>query len=179
MSSLRIATRYAKALFQLSGGKIEEAEKTFASLQAVNQLFSIDEAARVLRSPVMPAALKRSLVELALSKVGKDATLANFADTLSGAGRLALFPQVVEAYETLLNAAKGILHAEVTAAVDLGESELNAVRTSLRSLLGSEVRVTQKADPSILGGFVVRIGNMLIDMSVKTKLNGLANSALV
>jgi F0F1-type ATP synthase delta subunit len=61
----------------------------------------------------------------------------------------------------------------------LGESELSAVRTSLRSLLGQEVRVTEKTDPTILGGFVVRIGNMLIDMSVKTKLNGLANSALV
>jgi len=178
MSALRIASRYAKALFQIAAGNVDSAEKTFTALQSVNELFKIESAAKVLRSPVMPNDLKRSLVDLALSKSGADSHLTNFTDTLTSAGRLGLFPEVVQAYEALLNEAKGILQAEVTAAVELGQTELDSVKASLRGLLGRDVRVVQKVDPSILGGFVVRIGNMLIDMSVKTKLNGLANSAL-
>lgn len=178
MSSLRIASRYAKALFRLADGDLAKAEKQATALDTIQELFAMEESARILRSPVMPAELKRELLKLALDRVGASPDLRNFTNALIGAGRLAMLPQVGEAYRLLLDAARGVLHAEVSSAVELGGAEVGAIQSALKNMLRKEIKIAQRIDKNLLGGFEVRIGNMLVDMSVRTKLDALAAQAL-
>jgi len=178
MSGNRIASRYARALYRLSDNNVQSARQMVATLNGIVELFKIKESERILRSPVMPADLKQSLFDAAISKAGANTDLKQFCAAIIAAGRVTLFPQVVEIYQELLDAAEGKAKAVVTSAVSLGAAEVNEIKAALASALKKTVEIEQVVNPALLGGFVVRIGNMLLDYSVRTKLDALAQNAV-
>lgn len=177
MSSTRIANRYAKALYRFVGKDSNKAREYLEQLSAVQALFGIEPAAKVLLSPVMPVDLKKKLFEAALEASGGPTELKAFIHALVGAGRVAIYPEFVAAFSNLINAATGVVSAEVVTAVKVDPEIVAQLTKSLEKLLGSKIQADQQVDPDLLGGFVVRLGNRMIDLSVKTKLDALAKSA--
>ena len=178
MSGNRIASRYAQALYRLAGGDLKKAKASMQSLLGISELFKIDESNRVLRSPIMPADLKQSLFNAALEKSNGTEELRNFCATVISSGRVALFPHIVEIYQSLIDEAEGRVHAHLKSAVELGAAEIGDVKSALEGVLKKKVEIGQQVDAALLGGFVVRIGNLLVDYSVKTKLEALAQNAV-
>lgn len=179
MSSHRIATRYAKALLILSGHDTGKAKQQLETLGVVEELFNLEDSGRVMRSPVMPLDLKQSLLSYALTQAGRSGTeLDQFLQALLKAGRIGMLPDVISAYTRLLNEAEGLAEAELISAVPLPEGEVKNIKTAVSKVLGKQVTIKPTIDKAILGGFVVRAGNYLVDLSLKTKLDGLANSAV-
>jgi len=181
MSAKSIERRYARALFRAAKNNTEMGRKRLAELAPVAELFAIEAARKVLVSPVMPVDLKVALLDHALAKIPKaDGELKKFISMVVEAGRLQFFPGIIAAFKEILDDAEGILKAEVTTAVTIDAGDLKKVSQALQERFGkkSKIELDQAVDPGILGGLVVRVGNSIIDLSVKTKLDMIAKSAL-
>jgi F-type H+-transporting ATPase subunit delta len=125
-----------------------------------------------LASPQVRLPDKRKLLGDAL----KDRTLrsvAVFADLLLRKKRLTLLPHVTHDYEALVER-QGIKRAHVVSAVALAEADRTRLHTTLESYTRSKVKLTSEVDPSVLGGALVRIGDRVVDRTVRTLLDSIA-----
>jgi F-type H+-transporting ATPase subunit delta len=103
--------------------------------------------------------------------------LANFISLLHDRGRLGLLPSISEAYQALSDQAQGLLRGTLSSAVPLEDRDLASIEEALGIFTGRKVLLSQKLDPSILAGLVARIGDLVVDGSLRTQLARL--SALV
>lgn len=177
MSGTRIANRYAKAIYRLVGQDTKKASEYLEHMLAAEALFAIEPSLKVLLSPVMSQELKKKLFEAAFEASNAPKELKAFVNAVVSAGRVTLYPKVVEAFSGLINTATGVVSAEVVTAVPVDPSIMVQLTKSLEKVLGSKIEADQQVDPDLLGGFVVRLGNRMIDLSVKTKLDALAKNA--
>ena len=174
----RIAKRYGRALFNLTKGDLVKAKRQLEALTVIRGLFETGDAGKVLGSPVMPPDLKRALLDYGLAQANADDDVRHFVATVAEAGRAALLPQIQEALADLIDEAEGVARASVTSAVALRADEMDEISSVLGKMLKKHVTVKPSVDASLLGGFVAHIGNYRIDMSLKTKLEGIAQSAV-
>ena len=161
------AKRYAEAAYLLAREDRKE-EEWSAGLSAMAALFGDAQARTLLENTRVPAAQKLQLVERALA--GVDPLVLNLARLLLRRGRTSLGPQIAQAFQELLDEAKGVSHATVTSAVPLSKEDERAVEQRLREITGGDVILETEMDESILGGLVVRIGDRLIDGSTRSRL---------
>lgn len=177
MSTSRLSQRYARAL-QTVEEKLGPDAATFSScLEALNYVFKQSEAASYLSSPAMPTEGKLRLLDQVLEKIGATTALRNFLKVVADAGRIALIPQIIIAFNELSNAAKGVLHGVVNSVIALESADLSQLALHLSKELKHEVQLTQRLEPALLGGFTVQIGNFLLDSSLKTRIEALASQA--
>ncbi len=164
------AKRYAEAALLLAReeGRLQEWS---AGLTAMAALAGDPQAQAALESTRVPPADKARLVEEALK--GVEPLVLNLARLLLRRGRIALAPQIAEAFQELLDEARGVSHAVVTTAVPLSDDETRSVAQKLAELTGRQVVVETQVDESILGGLVVRMGDRLIDGSTRSRLQAL------
>jgi F-type H+-transporting ATPase subunit delta len=179
MASNQIASRYAKALLKIAGTDQSKAGGFALFLQAANQLFAIDETKKVLKSPVMPADLKRALLEFARSKSQAPSDVDTFSAQLIEAGRVNLIPEISSEFTRLLNERQGIEAGVVTTATPLSDNDRTSLQEALHGVFKKKINLDNKVDKKILGGLVVEVGNFVIDLSVKAKLESLAECAQV
>lgn len=177
MSATRIANRYAKALYRLIGTDPKNTKVCLEQLQTARALFDIEPAAKVLRSPVMPQDLKKKLFDAALTAANGSDILRAFIGELVTAGRVDIYPKFVDSFARILNEAAGVTDANVITAMTVDPAIIANLASSLERILKTKIQMSQQIDPELLGGFVVRFGNRMIDMSLKTKLDALSKSA--
>ena len=164
------AKRYAEAAYLVAHAEGKE-EAWAQGLAAMAALFGDAQAQRLFYNTGVPFPQKQQLVEKALA--GVDPLVLNLARLLLRRGRTALGPQIAEAYQELLDEARGIAHALATTAVPLSTDDLKAVQKRLEEMTGGQVVLKTEVDESILGGLIVRIGDRLIDGSTRSKLQAL------
>lgn len=170
-----LAKRYATAYFSLAqaaGGVPAWRE----DLQAACQLFAHAEIQGVIKNPAVPRSIREQIVD-DLSKEFLPATR-NLLRLLVTNQRLEVLPDLLVAYDQLADRAAGRLRAMVTAATHLDDNEQREIAAALAKRYGAAVEVTTHQDPEILGGLIVKIGDRVIDASVKTRLEQL-RTALV
>ena len=102
----------------------------------------------------------------------------NLALLLVGKDVLRLADDIASEYRLLFDAYRGIEHAEVTTAVPLDEKDKEAISNRIGEIMGRKVTLDMQVDPSIIGGFIARIGDMLIDGSVRQNLDALGKNLL-
>jgi len=164
------ARRYAEAAFEIAREAGTE-ERWSEGLSLVAAVFSNPEMTAVMQEARISTANKLAAAEQTLA--GVDPLVLNLARLLVNRGRTALAAQVAEAFQELLDAQRGIAHAEVTTAVPLSEGEAKAVAAKLGEITGKEVVVETRVDEGIIGGLVARIGDKLIDGSTRSRLAAL------
>jgi len=171
-----LSGRYATALFELArdAKAIDAVEK---SMRAIAQ--AVRESAD-LKALTSNPVLSRSDAKKAIAAVAKamklDALTAKTLGVLADNRRLNETAAVARAFSTLAAAHRGEVTAEVTSAHALSAAQTKALLASLKSRVGSTVAIQTKVDPSLLGGLTVKIGSQMIDNSIKTRLNTLANA---
>jgi len=161
------ARRYAEAVFQIARdqGTIDQWR---AEVQTVGSVFADPEVLGLLENANVPHQAREDVLNHTLEGISPLAL--NFARLLVQRRRVALAPQVAEVFRELADAYVGVAHAEVTTAVDVDDSERRLIAERLSQLTGKHVDVQTCTDPTILGGMVARIGDRLIDGSVRTRL---------
>jgi F-type H+-transporting ATPase subunit delta len=171
VTSRAAATRYARALFDVSlkEGQIDRARQ---DLGAFAGLISSNEAlARVLANPAIPVQKKRALVnELIARAATMSPIVAKLLLLLAERDRLALLPEMVRAYEDRLMDHAQIVRAELVTATALPPDRVQSLKDGLARATGREVQLESRVDPSILGGAVARVGSTVYDGSVTTQL---------
>ncbi len=165
-----IARRYAEAVFDIAEAhnSFDRWTKELSAIAAVQQQ---PQLAKFFASPAVSMSTKESLLTQQLRGMSQESM--NLVRLLLRKGRFVLASQIADQYQRLLNEHRGISTAEVTSAVPLDPEELKAVAARLSSMTGRQVVVETRVDPSIIGGIVARIGDQLIDASVKGRLEAL------
>jgi F-type H+-transporting ATPase subunit delta len=166
----QIARRYAQAYFRLArqGKDIPGWRK---GLEDVTALLSHPDVQAILGDPRITQAERVRVVAELLRDVPPQAR--NLARLLVERGRSAVLGEVLQQYDALADRESGVLRAEVTTAVPVSRQLEERIRSELAGKLGGEVQTTVRQDPAILGGLVIRIGDRVIDGSVRTRLEQL------
>ena len=171
-----LAGRYALALFQLARDE-KQLESVGASLAAVRQALAESEDFRALTTtPLIGREEKVKAIAPVAEAMGLDPLTANFLGVLARNGRLSRLEGVIRAFNTLAARHRGEINAEVTSAHPLDDDQVAAIRQNLRTRMGRDIAVEMNVDPAVLGGLVVQIGSQVIDGSIRTKLNNLAQA---
>jgi F-type H+-transporting ATPase subunit delta len=167
-----IARPYARAAFDYANAHGALADWS-AALAAAAQVASDPRVEPLLSSPQVPVAAITGLVAEA---AGADAgPVRNFLDLLAENGRLAWLPEIASQYEVLRREAERVADVEVVSAMDLDEAQKARLSQALRTRLGREVRMHTRTDASLIGGAIVRAGDLVIDGSLKGRLGRLAS----
>jgi len=124
-----------------------------------------------------PAVALETRTEMAESIFGKTVStpVVNLIGLMLRRGRIEQLPRVAAEYRRLDNARQGITLATATSAAPLSPDEVQALTARMEQLTGGRVELDLRTDPSLLGGLVVRIGDRLIDGSVRGRLERLRN----
>jgi F-type H+-transporting ATPase subunit delta len=169
-----LSGRYALALFELANEQ-KKLEAVGRDLAAVSQaLGESDELKALTTSPLVGRDEAVKAVAATAVAMKLDGTTANFLGVLAKNRRLAQLPGVIRAFNILSARHRGEITAEVTSAHALDAGQVDAIRQNLRTRMGRDIAVDLNVDPAILGGLVVKIGSQMIDGSIRTKLNTLA-----
>ena len=165
------ARRYAEAAFQIADqdGTLDAWLK---DLQTAADLLGPEEVSRLLANPAVPSSVRADAVQRALGTQVSDKAR-NLALLLVRRGRADLMPAVSSAYRALYEQRKGISRATVISAAALDASELAAIHQRLGQMTGGTLEIEQQVDPAILGGVIVRLGDRMIDGSVRGRLERL------
>jgi len=172
MISERVARRYVKALFDLAL-EAGQADVVGPVLHDLQQLYHVHLKLRnALNDPRLAQDKKRALL---LRLMGPDAPplLQRFAALLAEKHRLGVLQHAGTIFARLQDEAAGIRHAEVRSALPLSEDQQFRLQDALSGLLGLTVVLTTQVDPAVIGGVSVKAGDMLIDGSIRGRLQGL------
>jgi F-type H+-transporting ATPase subunit delta len=171
-----LAGRYASALFDLAREQnlVSAVEGDLENLgQAIRE--SADLAGLIRNPQVSREAAARAMAGVA-GVLGSSDLTKNFLGVLADNRRLAALPDVIRAFATIAAAHRGEVTAEVTSAHPLDDSQLAALAAKLKERDGRDVKLRTQVDPEILGGLIVKIGSQMIDSSIRTRLNSLAQA---
>ncbi len=162
------AKRYAQAAFDLAKdqGKFDQWEH---DLQALVDVVQNPETTVFFENPAIPAESKKQVIGDLLPQPDQQYPR-NFALLLLERDRFSELPGVLEFYHELMLEDRGIVVADVTTAIELTTDEQQAVEERLSRILGKKILMRPRVDPSIIGGIVARVGDDLIDGSVRTQL---------
>ncbi len=169
MSDVQAAKRYAQAAFGIArdSGAISQWRSDLGDLAAV---LSDSAIALMIADSKLPLDRRLALVERALDV---SPMALNLAKLLVSKGRSDNARAVSEAFNRMADEHEGIAHARVTTAVQLAPDQLDAIAARLSQSFGKEVRAEAVVDPSIIGGIVVRVGDKLVDGSIRGRLKQL------
>jgi F-type H+-transporting ATPase subunit delta len=173
-----VARRYARALFQIGvdAGTFEALGQELADLAA---LFDESvELRQTLENPVFKPGEKRAILEKLLPRVTPSITVQRFALLLLERGRIRALPAIARAYRGMVDQHSGRVRATVTSAQPLGAAELDRVRRALEQRTQKKVMLESQVDPSLIGGLVARVGDLVLDGSVRTQLATLREKLL-
>jgi F-type H+-transporting ATPase subunit delta len=169
MRSTKSAIRYAKAILELSS-------ETNAVDQVASDMERIVEAGNdtgdfqvFLNSPVIKTDKKISILKVLFPEFTELTT--SFIELITKNKREYLLTEIASAFVSLLKKQNGIVPISVTSAVKLEKQTLNQILEKLKSHVDGAFEVTEEVDPSLIGGFVVRMEDKQIDASIASQLN--------
>jgi F-type H+-transporting ATPase subunit delta len=171
MSDIGAGRRYAEAAFELAV-RDDKVDAWQRDLALAAEMARDARVVRVIDSPAVPFGERRKVVEQLLAKHVSLQAL-NLALLLAKRSRFGVLPSVSSEYDAKVRQARGIVAATVTTPEPLSATELAAVRTRVEQLAGAKVELATAVDPGLIGGLTIKIGDRLIDASVRGRLERL------
>jgi F-type H+-transporting ATPase subunit delta len=169
MADYQAGKRYAQAVFAMAkeAGTIAQWR---SELDDIATVLAESDAAAVFADDRLPVEQRQQFAERVLDV---SPLALNLAKILIAKGRAPDARAVADAFNRLADEEEGIAHAEVTTAVSLSDAEVADLTTRLGEMLNARVTVKTNVDPTIVGGLVIRVGDRIIDGSVRTRLKEL------
>lgn len=171
MTSRAVARQYALALFDVAqkGGQTDRIGREIAEFAAL--IRSHEELSAVLTNAAIPAAMKRAVVdELVKALPELSPEVGRLLGFLADRDRLMHLDAIAAAFKEKAMDADRVVRAELSTAVAIDESARGQIAAALGKALGREVTMTERVDPSLVGGFVARVGSVVFDGSVARHL---------
>jgi len=172
MSIFTVASRYAKSLLDLAEeqGQLDAVKGDIEGVVSV--LKSNTELLAILKNPIIKGDKKRNILA-AIFEGTISPIILSFFYILVNKGRAAILLDIAQEFVREYNEAKGIVKASVTSATALSEANLADLQKIITEEIKAEVILKNIVDPSLIGGFMVRVGDRQIDASIAGKLNKL------
>jgi F-type H+-transporting ATPase subunit delta len=175
MARVTSGKRYAQAAFKLALEK-GELDSWQASLRKIADITTDEKLVALLENPKWPFDAKKTLLAEQLGKINPLAL--NLAYLLVHKHRLSIARDISMQYDTLLDTHYGIEHVEVITALPLGDEDRERISSQFGEITGHKVVIDAEVDPSIVGGIKAKIGDTLIDGSIRNRLEDLRKSLM-
>jgi len=162
---------YANALFEAARdqNKLEPVGEQLAQL--VEAEGKVPELRELLRNPQLDPRARRAALDDVLA--GSDDLLRNFLLVLADKGRAGQLEEIAKEFERLVAEHEGVVHAELTTAVELSDDEAGKLLQQIEQASGRKVEATRTVDPDLIGGIVLQVGSHRLDASVRGRLDRL------
>lgn len=165
MKEHRVAQRYARAVLQLAEEQ-NKIDRVTADFQLIEKMIkSSRDFVLLLQSPIINTEKKKKIF-LALFKDNVDELTFTFILLLANKNREMIIPAIISQYNELLDEKRGIVEAEITSAAPFTDKQSGVIMNRLESMTKKKIRMKFKNDPSLLGGFKVRIKDTVWDGSI-------------
>jgi F-type H+-transporting ATPase subunit delta len=164
----RAAKRYAQAIFSL-GKERGTLDAWQSDLALLANVVADGRVSHYLTNPSIPKERKIEVLESALDVTVQPETR-KLARLLIERDRMTLLPEIRELVDDQVRAERGIAIAAVTTADPLNEAEQDLVREKMEEITGQQIELDLEIDPEIIGGIIIRVGDQVIDGSVRNKL---------
>lgn len=171
MPNPRLAARYAKSLLDLAVEK-NQLEQVYNDVQYLQQVCSLNrDFVSLLKSPVVHSDKKLSIISaVTQGKVGE--ITKSFKRLLINKGRESYLPEIIAAFIEQYKVRKGIFTVKLTTAVPVGEEIREAIIQKARQYAPSRtIELKTEVRENIIGGFLLELGNTLVDASIAYDLN--------
>ena len=176
MKQTILARRYAKALFSV-GKENSQFEAYNETLQGIAGLYSTHpEVADALTNPLYPLELREKVMVAIVKSSGVDKIMGNFLNLLVEKKRAEILPEIAEEFQVMVDDEQNVSHGTVISAVELSEKLQAEVQATLEKLTGKKIELTTCVDPSLIGGIIAKVGDLVLDGSIRTQLAGLKDS---
>jgi ATP synthase F1 delta subunit len=167
----QIAQVYSRSLFEVAKeqGKLDEVREQLG--QIADAISENRDLQVFFFSPYLSTEEKKEGLHKALE--GADETLLNFLELLVEKHRMPAIFRIRRQFDELWEEENRRLPVTVTSAIDLDESTVRQIGDAIGEQTGRSIELTSKVDPDILGGIVVRVGNSILDASIRNRLEQL------
>jgi F-type H+-transporting ATPase subunit delta len=162
---------YAQALFAAAEekGRLEQVRDELAQVVAAEA--EVPELRELLRNPQLDPRARAAALEDVLG--GGEELLRNFLLVLVDKGRTAALEEIGREFERLVAEHEGLVHAELTTAVELSDEEAQRLLKQIEEASGRKVEASRSVDPDLIGGIVLQVGSYRLDASVRGRLERL------
>jgi F-type H+-transporting ATPase subunit delta len=173
-----VARRYAKALIELGSeqGNLESLVKEFGAV--AEAIESSPELRAVLDNPQVARPARKAVLGEIAQRLGAGSVTRNTLGLLSDNGRLRAIPEIARALREESDVRAGVLRATVTSATPLNDAYVQKLTQALEARFKKKVLVQREVDPKLLSGVVTRVGDTIIDGSLRTRLDELRSALL-
>ena len=178
MLNIQLATKYARAIFELAQeeNKLDAYSKDLTKIN--EDVFGLPEAVKFFQNPLVPHQAKKDLLSKAFKDEISEESM-NFLMLLVDKNRIGIFKEIYEIFTSLKNTAQGILVADVITAFPLTKTQETQLTKKLAAVTGKKIQIRKHEDKSILGGVIVTIGDKRIDGSAAGRLRSLKGTLSV
>ena len=176
MKNLIVARRYAKALL-IIGKEDGQAETYRDELDGFTKLMAKEkELEQAITNPLYAAPGRKKVLAIIVDKVGISKIVASFLLLLFDKGRFDFLSDINDFYQKLADELKGVLRANLVSASELSSETVEKIRTTLSKRTGKDIILQVEQDPGLIGGIVSRIGDLVLDGSIKSQLLNMRES---
>lgn len=171
MQNPRLASRYAKSLLDLAIEQ-NQLETTLMDVQLLTAVsHQSRDFANMLRSPIIKADKKQSIINAVLGdRLGVLSKA--FINLLVNKGREGNLPEIAEAFISQYKEMKNIKTVKLSSAMPLSDSVKQAIRAKVEAgMPGAQIELKEEIKPELIGGFVLQVGDNLVDASIRRDLN--------
>ncbi|MDZ7640472.1 MAG: F0F1 ATP synthase subunit delta [Desulfurivibrio sp.] len=176
MKNTVLAKRYAKALFAV--GKEDGSYAAYAeSLNELAELFTGNpEVADALTNPLYPDDVRLKVMESLAQALKASPVMVNFCKLLAEKQRAAILPDVAQAYQEMVDQDRNLLRGTLVTAGSIDQELSAKVKATMEKITGKQVELSSQVDPAIIGGMVAKVGDLVLDGSIRSQLASLKES---
>ncbi|MEJ2031597.1 MAG: ATP synthase F1 subunit delta [Deltaproteobacteria bacterium] len=176
MKNTIVAKRYAKALFAV--GREENALDAYGeTLSALADLFaSQPEALEALINPQYPLDVREKVAEQLGMAMAAPPVMVNFLRLVVQKRRADVIPDIAEVFQGMVYAQRNTSQGVVVTAIEIDKKLKGKIQEKLEKITGKKILLESRVDPSIIGGLIAKVGDLVLDGSIKSQVAGLKES---
>lgn len=163
--------RFAQAVFQIASEN-DSIDQWLGDLEVLASATRNTEFIQFVNSPRVESHKKIQVIKESFSGSINELAI-NLTCFLSDRNSVGLLPNIADDFQSFVDLNKGVERAEITTAVNLSDSQKKDLSDKLKGIVGKDISIETHIDESIIGGFVARVGDLLVDGSIKTKLSNM------
>ena len=169
---------YSKALYELAdeSKSLSHIEEQASSI--INLISKSEDFEQLIKDPTIKIEEQSKIINEISNKFNFNELFKKFLNFIISKRRLFYIDKILKEFLTLCSKMRGEISAKLVAAKELNEFEIKKIKDELTKTFGSNIKLSYKHDKSLIGGLIVQIGSLMIDTSVKNKLQQIENKMI-
>ncbi len=172
------AKSYSQALYELASedNKLNDVEEhTISIIKLISQS---DDFNSLIKDPTNKQEDQLSVINIIFEKFNLNNLLKKFLNFLVIKRRFFYVEKILKDFLTICSKNRGEISAKLTVAKQLNENEINKIKNELSQNFGSDIKLNYNYDPNLIGGLIMQVGSVMIDTSIKNKLQKIENKMI-